>query len=160
MSCSWKEIENHWILLRDHSIFNLSAPCIVINKDGDLFENTLNDLVSYIDIPTNTSIEQISLYLTSALEMGSTEAAAKKMIDDDLLSAQNFLNQLNVIKHKARNITLGTIDDVFKAIQIAKKGFSAHPRKMLIIQLGEYRGDLLLVSPPTNDGRRINDVGS
>ena len=43
MSCSWKEIENHWILLRDHSIFNLSAPCIVINKDGDLFENTLND---------------------------------------------------------------------------------------------------------------------
>ncbi len=51
-------------------------------------------------------------------------------------------------------MTLGSIDDVLNAYQIARNGFIVFPRKMLIIQLGEYRADLLLVSPPSNDGRR------
>ena len=153
MSHSWNEIENHWIRLREHSRFDLKVPCIVINKDGDLFENSLEDILNFIDIPSAISDEQLFLYLSTALEIG-TDAANKKIVEEEQLKAQEFLKQLQMIKDKARNMTLGSIDDVLNAYQIARNGFIVFPRKMLIIQLGEYRADLLLVSPPSNDGRR------
>jgi hypothetical protein len=84
--------------------------------------------------------------------MGS-EAAKQKILDDSQSIGQEFFNQLKLVNDLARNTTLGTIDDVLHAIKLAKNGFSTLPRKMLIIQLGEYRADLLLVSPPSNDGR-------
>ena len=153
MAHSWNEIENHWIRLRDHSLFDLSVPCIIINKDGDLFESSLEKISNYIDIPSTVPDEQLFLYLSTALEIG-TEAANKEIAEEDKLKGKEFFEQLQIIKSKARNITLGSIDDVLNAIQIARNGFIAFPRKMLIIQLGEYRADLLLVSPPSNDGRR------
>ena len=153
MAHSWNEIENHWIRLRDHLLFDLSVPCIIINKDGDLFESSLEKISNYIDIPSTVPDEQLFLYLSTALEIGS-EAANKKIAEEDKLKGKEFFKQLQIIKSKARNITLGSIDDVLNAIQIARNGFIAFPRKMLIIQLGEYRADLLLVSPPSNDGRR------
>ena len=153
MAHSWNEIENHWIRLRDHSLFDLSVPCIIINKDGDLFESSLEKISNYIDIPSTVPDEQLFLYLSTALEIG-TEAANKKIAEEDKLKGKEFFKQLQIIKSKARNITLGSIDDVLNAIQIARNGFIAFPRKMLIIQLGDYRADLLLVSPPSNDGRR------
>ena len=153
MAHSWNEIENHWIRLRDHSLFDLSVPCIIINKDGDLFESSLEKISNYIDIPSTVPDEQLFLYLSTALEIG-TEAANKKIAEEDKLMGKEFFKQLQLIKDKARNITLGSIDDVLNAIQIARNGFIVFPRKMLIIQLGEYRADLLLVSPPSNDGRR------
>ena len=152
MAHSWNEIENHWIRLRDHSLFDLSVPCIIINKDGDLFESSLEKISNYIDIPSTVPDEQLFLYLSTALEIG-TEAANKKIAEEDKLKGKEFFKQLQIIKSKARNITLGSIDDVLNAIQIARNGFIAFPRKMLIIQLGDYRADLLLVSPPSNDGR-------
>ena len=152
MAHSWNEIENHWIRLRDHLLFDLSVPCIIINKDGDLFESSLEEISNYIDIPSTVPDEQLFLYLSTALEIG-TEAANKKIAEEDKLMGKEFFKQLQLIKDKARNITLGSIDDVLNAIQIARNGFIAFPRKMLIIQLGEYRADLLLVSPPSNDGR-------
>ena len=152
MARSWNEIENHWIRLRDHLLFDLSVPCIIINKDGDLFESSLEEISNYIDIPSTVPDEQLFLYLSTALEIG-TEAANKKIAEEDKLMGKEFFKQLQLIKDKARNITLGSIDDVLNAIQIARNGFIAFPRKMLIIQLGEYRADLLLVSPPSNDGR-------
>ena len=153
MAHSWNEIENHWIRLRDHLLFDLSVPCIIINKDGDLFESSLEKISNYIDIPSTVPDEQLFLYLSTALEIG-TEAANIKIAEEDKLKGKEFFKQLQIIKSKARNITLGSIDDVLNAIQIARNGFIAFPRKMLIIQLGEYRADLLLVSPPSNDGRR------
>ena len=47
------------------------------------------------------------------------------------------------------------IKRVLNAINIASNGFNTSPRKMLIVQMGEYRADLLLVSPPSNDGRKV-----
>ena len=78
MSHGWNEIENHWIKLRDKPKFDLSIPCIVINKDGDLFENTLKDLVSYINIPLNLTRELLFNYLSLTIEMGSEAAKQKK----------------------------------------------------------------------------------
>ena len=153
MSHSWNEIENHWIQLKDKPKFDLSIPCIVINKDGDLFENTLKDLVSYIDIPSNLSRELLFNYLSLTIEMGS-EAAKQMIFDNGQSIGQEFFNQLKLVNEFARNTTLGTIDDVLHAIKLAENGFSTLPRKMLIIQLGEYRADLLLVSPPSNAGRK------
>ena len=153
MAHSWNEIENHWIRLRDHLLFDLSVPCIIINKDGDLFESSLEKISNYIDIPSTVPDEQLFLYLSTALEIG-TEAANIKIAEEDKLKGKEFFKQLQIIKSKARNITLGSIDDVLNAIQIARNGFIAFPRKMLIIQLGDYRADILLVSPPSNDGRR------
>ena len=152
MTQSWNEIENHWIQLRDKSVFDLSIPCIIIDKDGDLFENTLKDLVSYIDIPTTLSRDLLFNYLSFTIQMGS-EAAKQNIFDYGQSTGQQFFSQLKLINDLARNKTLGTVDDILNAIQLAKKGFSKLPRKMLVIQLGEYRADLLLVSPPSNDGR-------
>jgi hypothetical protein len=153
MSRSWQEIENHWIRLRDHSKFDLSVPCIVINKDGDLFESSLCKILDHIDIPPTMSTDQLSLYLSTAVELGK-DAASKTMVEADPLTSNDFFKQLQMIKDKARNITLGSVDDVLNVYQIARNGFDVFPRKMLIIQLGEYRADFLLVSPPSNDGRR------
>ena len=152
MSHSWNEIESHWIRLRDKPIFDLRVPCIVINKDGDLFENTLKDLVSYIDIPSNLSRDLLFNYLSLTIQTGS-EAAKQNIFDNGQSIGKEFFNQLKLVNDLARNTTLGTIDDVLHAITLAKNGFSTLPRKMLIIQLGEYRADLLLVSPPSNAGR-------
>ena len=60
-----------------------------------------------------------------------------------------------MIKQLSRNDTLGDIDDILHAMEVAYKGFIADPRKMLIVQMGEYRADLLLVSPPSTDGRTM-----
>ena len=153
MSHSWNEIENHWIRLRDHSLFDLTVPCIVINKDGDLFESSLEKILNFIDTPITITNQQLLLYLSKALEIGK-EAASKQIIEEDKFQGKEFFEQLQQIKDNAKNITLGSIDDVLNAYQIARNGFIAFPRKMLIIQLGEYRADFLLVSPPSNDGRR------
>ena len=76
------------------------------------------------------------------------------MVEADPLTSNDFFKQLQMIKDKARNITLGSVDDILNVYKIARNGFDVFPRKMLIIQLGEYRADFLLVSPPSNDGRR------
>ena len=152
MSNSWKDIENHWIELRDQSIFSLSTPCILINKDGDLFEITLWKLTEHIDIPLTMSKELLFEYLETSMAMGS-EPAKLKILDNHQGDTQKFIDELDLIKKQSRNDTLGHIDDILDAITIALNGFSSTPRKMLVVQMGEYRADLLLVSPPSNDGR-------
>ncbi len=153
MSGRWNEIENHWMSLRDQLSFDFSVPCIVIDKDGDLFEHTLWDLLNYIEIPQSLLHNEIYMYLEAALDVGA-DSAKQMLIANKQLKSIDFFKQLSMIKQSARNITLGSIDDVLQAMNAAKTGFCADPRKMLVIQLGEYRADILLVSPPTNDGRK------
>lgn len=155
MSNNWKDIENHWIQLRDQSMFSLSTPCILINKDGDLFEITLWGLTNHIEIPLAMSKQQLFVYLETALEIGA-EATKVKMLDARQGNVQKFLDELDFIKNESRNDTLGHIDDILYAINIAVNGFSSTPRKMLVVQMGEYRADLLLVSPPSNVGRKVD----
>ena len=154
MSRSWNDIENHWIRLRDQSSFVLETPCILIDKDGDLFETTVFDLIEYIDLPSTMSRKLLKDYLQNAVEFG-VDIARSKMMDTYKIYSQNFFEELALIKQLSRNDTLGDIDDILHAMEVANKGFIAAPRKMLIVQMGEYRADLLLVSPPSNDGRKI-----
>ena len=155
MSNSWNDIENHWIQLRDQSIFSLSTPCILINKDGDLFEITLWGLTKHIDIPLSISKEELFGYLETAMEIGA-EATKQKMLESCHSNSQKFLEELELMKQHSKNDTLGHIDDILYAIDIAINGYRATPRKMLVVQMGEYRADLLLVSPPSNDGRMVD----
>ena len=154
MPNSWSGIENHWIHLRDQSLFTLDTPCIVINKDGDLFETTLWGLTSHIDIPLEMSKQQLKEYLVNAIEIGA-DAARMQMIQRDQINSKTFFNQLSLIRQLSQNNTMGDINDLLNAINIASNGFNTSPRKMLIVQMGEYRADLLLVSPPSNDGRKV-----
>ena len=154
MSKSWNDIENHWLRLRDQSSFVLETPCILIDKDGDLFETTVFDLIEYIDLPSTMSRQLLMDYLQNAVEFG-VDIARSKMMDTNKSNSQKFFEELALIKQLSRNDTLGDIDDILHAIEVANKGFIAAPRKMLIVQMGEYRADLLLVSPPSNDGRKI-----
>ena len=154
MSNSWKDIENHWIQLRDQSTFSLRTPCILINKDGDLFEITLWGLTQHIDIPIAMSKQQLFEYLETAMEIGA-EATKVKMLAHQSIT-KKFLDELDTIKKQSQNETLGHIDDILYAIDVALKGFSATPKKMLVVQMGEYRADLLLASPPSNAGRKVN----
>ena len=80
MSNSWKDIENHWIQLRDQPLFSLSTPCILIDKDGDLFEINLWGLTGHIEMPSTMSNSQIVEYLETAMEIG-VEATKVKMLD-------------------------------------------------------------------------------
>ena len=155
MSNSWNDIENHWIQLRDQLLLTLDTPCIVINKDGDLFETSLWGLTSHIDIPLEMSKHLLKEYLVLAIEIG-VDAARIQMIQKDHVNSKNFFDQLSLIQQLSQNDTLGDVDDLFNAIKIAKDGFNASPRKMLIVQMGMYRADLLLVSPPSNDGRQVD----
>ena len=68
MSKSWNDIENHWIRLRDQSSFVLETPCVLIDKDGDLFETTLFDLIDFIDVPSTMSRQYLKDYLQIAVE--------------------------------------------------------------------------------------------
>ena len=154
MSKSWNDIENHWIRLRDQSSFVLETPCILIDKDGDLFETTLFDLIDYIDVPSTMSRQLLKDYLQNAVEFG-VQAARSKMMDTYISNNQKFFDDLDLIKQLSRNDTLGDIDDILHAMNVAKNGFNTAPRKMLIVQMGENRADLLLVSPPSNDGRKM-----
>ena len=154
MSKSWNDIENHWIQLRDQSLLTLDTPCIVINKDGDLFETTLWGLTSHIDIPLEMSKQQLKEYLVNAIEIGA-DAARMQMIQRDQINSKTFFNQFSLIRQLSQNDTMGDINDLLNAINIASNGFNTSPRKMLIVQMGEYRADLLLVSPPSNDGRKV-----
>ena len=155
MSKSWNNIENHWIQLRDQLLLTLDTPCIVINKDGDLFETSLWGLTCHIDIPLEMSKHLLKEYLVNAIEIG-VEAARIQMIQKDHVNSKKFFDQLSLIQKLSRNDILGDIDDLLNAINIAKDGFYASPRKMLIVQMGMYRADLLLVSPPSNDGRQVD----
>ncbi len=154
MPNSWSGIENHWIQLRDQSLFTLDTPCITINKDGDLFETTLWGLTSHIDIPLEIPKQQLKEYLVNAIEIGA-DAAKMQMIQRDQINSKTFFNQLSLIRQLSQNDTMGDIDVLLNAINIARNGFITSPRKMLIVQMGEYRADLLLVSPPSNDGRKM-----
>ena len=154
MSKSWNDIENHWLRLRDQSSFVLETPCILIDKDGDLFETTVFDLIEYIDLPSTLSRQLLKEYLQHAVEFG-VDIARSKMMDTYKSYSQKFFEELALIKQLSRNDTLGDIDDILHAMEVANKGFIAAPRKMLIVQMGGYRADLLLVSPPSNDGRKI-----
>lgn len=154
MPNSWSDFENHWMQLRDQPLFSLDTPCILINKDGDLFETSLWGLKSHIGIPLSMSIQHLKEFLSNAFEIG-TEATRKKMLEKDQSSSQKFFDELALIRKLSRNDTLGDIDDLLNAINIANTGFKASPRKMLIIQMSEYRADLLLGSPPSNDGRKV-----
>ena len=154
MSKSWNDIEKHWIRLRDQSSFVLETPCILIDKDGDLFETTLFDLIDYIDVPSTMSRQLMKDYLQNAVGFG-VEAARSKMMDTYISNSQKFFEELDLIKQLSRNDTLGDIDDILHAMNVAKNGFNTVPRKMLIVQMGENRADLLLVSPPSNDGRKM-----
>ena len=154
MPNSWSGIENHWIHLRDQSLFTLDTPCIVINKDGDLFETTLWGLTSHIDIPLEMSKQQLKEYLVNAIEIGA-DAARMQIIQRDQINSKTFFNQFSLIRQLSQNDTMGDINDLLNAINIASNGFNTSPRKMLIVQKGEYRADLLLVSPPSNDGRKV-----
>jgi hypothetical protein len=64
-----------------------------------------------------------------------------------------FFDELQKFNNSTHSEKFCTINDVIKAIDIAKAGYNKNPRKMLIVQLGELRADLLLASPPSNDGR-------
>ena len=94
-------------------------------------------------------------YLVNAIEIG-VDAARIQMFQKDHVNSKNFFDQFSLIQQLSQNEILGDIDDLLNAINIAKDGFNASPRKMLIVQMGMYRADLLLVSPPSNDGRQVD----
>ena len=118
------------------------------------FETTLFDLIDFIAVPSTMSRQLLKDYLQNAVEFG-VEAARRKMMDTYKGNSQKFFEELALIKHLSRNDTLGDIDDILLAMEVANRGFTTAPRKMLIVQMGEYRADLLLVSPPSNDGRKM-----
>ena len=152
MSGSWKDIEQHWIKLRDQSSFDLNIPCVAINKDGDLYETTLWGLTNHIDIPLMLSKQLLFNYLELVITRGE-EAAQTEMKQLSAIEVQTFFDELQKFNNRSHSEKFCTVNDVIKAIDIAQDGYNKNPRKMLIVQLGELRADLLLASPPSNDGR-------
>ena len=144
----WAEIESHYTRLTNRTAFDLSAPCVVIDKDGDLFETSLSGLSSHMKVSAALSSPQMQRYTELAAEMGA-EDAMNKMLEKMDGEAETFCELWAESKKDIEKGTLGTVDDVVKAIKIAKEGFNDYPRKMLVMQMGETRATLLLVSPPT-----------
>lgn len=152
MSGSWKNIEQHWIKLRDQSSFNLNVPCVAINKDGDLYETTLWGLTNHIDIPLMLSKKLLFNYMELVITRGG-EAAQAEMQQLSDTEVFTFFIELQKCNNRFYSEKFCTVNDVIKAIDIAQAGYNKNPRKMLIVQLGELKADLLLASPPSNEGR-------
>lgn len=152
MSGSWKDIEQHWIKLRDQSSFDLNVPCVAINKDGDLHETTLWGLTNHIDIPLMLSKQLLFNYMELVITRGE-EAAQTELQQLSAIDVVTFFDELQKFNNRSNSEKFCTVNDVIKAIDIAQAGYNKNPRKMLIVQLGELRADLLLASPPSNDGR-------
>ncbi len=152
MSGSWKDIEQHWIKLRNQSSFDLNVPCVAINKDGDLYETTLWGLTNHIDIPLMLSKQLLFKYMDLVITRGE-EAAKTEMQQLSAIESLTFFDELEKLNNRSYSEKFCTVNDVIKAIDIAQTGYNKNPRKMLIVQLGELRADLLLASPPSNDGR-------
>ena len=146
----WNEVETHYNRLKDRTAFGLNTECIVINKDGDLFETTLSGLSSHMKVSAALSSPQMRRYTELAAEIGA-EDAMNKMLEKMDAEAETFCELWTESKKDIANETMGTVDDVVRMIGIAKEGFGRYPRKMLVVQLGETRADLLLVSPPPID---------
>lgn len=152
MSGSWKNIEQHWIKLRDQSSFNLNVPCVAINKDGDLYETTLWGLTNHIDIPLILSKQLLFSYMELVIMRGE-DAAQTEMQQLSAIDVLTFFDELQKFNNRSHSEKFCTVNDVIKAIDIAQAGYNQNPRKMLIVQLGELKADLLLASPPSNEGR-------
>ena len=152
MSGSWKNIEQHWIKLRDQSSFNLNVPCVAINKDGDLYETTLWGLTNHIDIPLMLSKKLLFNYMELVITRGG-EAAQAEMQQLSDTEVFTFFSELQKCNNRFYSEKFCTVNDVIRAIDIAQAGYNKNPRKMLIVQLGELKADLLLASPPSNEGR-------
>jgi hypothetical protein len=117
-----------------------------------LYETTLWGLTNHIDIPLILSKQLLFSYMELVIMRGE-DAAQTEMQQLSAIDALTFFDELRKFNNSTHSEKFCTINDVIKAIDIAKAGYNKNPRKMLIVQLGELRADLLLASPPSNDGR-------
>ena len=142
----WKEVAPHYARLIKRTEFDLTAPCIFIAKDGDIFETCLSGLSAHMKVSAALSSPQIQQYMELASEIGA-EDAMNKMINPMDGEAETFCELWNDGKKDIEKGTLGTVDDIVRAISIARKGFNGQPRKILVVQMAETRASLLLISP-------------
>jgi hypothetical protein len=81
-----------------------------------------------------------------SVEMG-VEDAMNQMLAPMEGEAETFCELWSEGRKDIEKGTKGTVDDVVRAISIAKEGFNGYPRKILVVQMAETRASLLLVSP-------------
>ena len=142
----WKEVAPHYTRLTKRTAFDLNIPCIVIDQDGDLFETCLSGLASHMKVSAALSSPQMQRYMQLSVELGAEDAMNKMLapMDDE---AETFCELWSEGRKDIEKGTKGTVDDVVRAISIAKEGFNGYPRKILVVQMAETRASLLLVSP-------------
>ena len=89
MSDAWNKIQKSLDLPQESFSLWLDVPCIVMNEDGNLFENILERILNYIYIPSTITDKYLYLHLSIADEIG-TEAANKRLLKEKL-KGQEFL---------------------------------------------------------------------
>lgn len=140
----WNEIKPTWDKLNQVEEFSLSLPCVVINEDGAVLETSLSNLSYHLRISSALAHPLMKAFIKRAMEVGAEEAANEQLSSED---AEEFALLYDESKDDMDRDTLGTADDITKAVTAAKEGFNSTPRKILVIEVGSEEAQVLLVSP-------------
>ena len=140
----WLEAEPTYRKLEKVTEFNLSLPCVVVTKEGNVMETVLSGLSNHLKPSSALSHPLMSDFFERAKEIGLTEAMNEILQTE---AGEEFADLWDQGQKDIANDTLGTMDDLTKAIETARDGFNSTPKKMLVIQIGETKAEVLLVSP-------------
>lgn len=141
---NWNQIKPHWHRLRDRTQFDLAAECVVMTKDGDAMETTLNGLSHHLNVSSAMSAPSIIRYVELAGEIGA-ERAMNTLLEELGDDAEEFCELWSEAKDDIANGAKATLDDVVRMVKTAKKGFDAYPRKILVVSCGEKGAEVWLV---------------
>ena len=141
----WLEAEPTYRKLEKVAEFNLSLPCVVVTKEGDVMETVLSGLSNHLKPSSALSNPLMVDFFERAKEIGLTDAMNEILQTEE---GEEFAELWDQGQKDIANDTLGTMDDVTRAIETARDGFNSTPKKMLVIQIKETEAEVLLVSPP------------
>ena len=148
MKSNWSEIERHWERLRDRTGFDLSIPCVVITQEVEVMETTLSGLSNHLKVSAAMSSPQVKRYLELTNEIGAVNAMNSLLMDED--GGEEFALQWSEAKKDLEAGAIASVDDLVAAVETAKNGFNACPRKIMLVQVNQRDCDILLVAPPND----------
>lgn len=138
----WEQVKPTYGKLIRTKEFSLLLPCVVIDLEGNVHETNLSALSSHLRISSAISHPLMKQFVELAEQIGA-EAAMNEMLQRD--DAEEFAMIYDESKQDVERGTLGTADDVARVIKVAQEGFESNPKKLIVIQQGEERGEVLLV---------------
>lgn len=137
----WHEIRPSLVKVLKARDFDLSLPCVVV-RDGEVFEMTLSALSTHLNASAALSSPLMTAFNSMVSQRGA-QAALDVFLNSD--QGEEFAEVYEQAKSDVKNGSMCSIDDIVKAIDTARDGFTGSPKKILTMVVGETGAEVLLV---------------